>query len=108
MFKHDQSVNLFYLACPAENCGKKVTQNDSGSFDCIKCNKSHPTCLVKYILNMVLSDASTATWVTAFDEAAICIIGKSAAEIKQLRDQVSRNQKKKISKFLETNFFSGK
>jgi len=87
LFKHDSSVNLFYTACPAESCGKKVIQNDNGLYDCQKCQKSYPQCLVKYILNLILADSTSSLWATVFDEAAFTIIGKSAAEIKELREK---------------------
>jgi len=66
---------------------KKVIQNDNGLYDCQKCAHSYPQCLVKYILNLILADSSSSLWATVFDEAAYTIIGKSAREIKELREK---------------------
>lgn len=58
MMKHDENQPLYYLACPTENCKKKVTQMDDGSWHCERCQKSFPTMEPLYVLSLVVSDHS--------------------------------------------------
>jgi replication factor A1 len=89
LFKHDQSVNMTYDSCPAEKCLKKVTENPDGSYYCDKCKRNYPDCHIRYVLNMVLADSSTSTFVSVFDEAGTVIVGQEASEIKKLRQMES-------------------
>lgn len=34
--------NCFYKACPTEECNKKVTDFENGTYRCEKCNKEYP------------------------------------------------------------------
>jgi replication factor A1 len=57
MMKHDENQSLYYLACPAEGCGKKVTQSGDGWL-CERCNQTYPVMNPRYILSLVISDYS--------------------------------------------------
>jgi len=85
LFKHDPSVTMFYDACPGQNCLRKVMRNDDGTYECIKCGRSYPNCLVRYIANMVLSDATGSLWCSVFDDAAHTILGIDAPQLKEMR-----------------------
>jgi replication factor A1 len=39
--------DMWYLACPGENCSKKVTSNGAGEFTCDKCMTNYPSCKVR-------------------------------------------------------------
>lgn len=58
MMKHDENQALYYLACPAENCSKKVSQRDDGTWFCERCNQAYPVMQPRYILSLVISDYS--------------------------------------------------
>ncbi|KAK3579832.1 hypothetical protein CHS0354_029562 [Potamilus streckersoni] len=78
--------NCMYQACPTETCNKKVIDQGNGMFRCEKCNREFPDFKWRMILSVNLADFSDNQWVTCFQESAETILGKTAAELGQLRD----------------------
>ncbi|KND02596.1 replication factor-a protein 1 (rpa1) [Spizellomyces punctatus DAOM BR117] len=77
--------NLWYPACPSENCNKKVTDVSTG-WRCEKCDKLYPNPSYRYILSLSISDHTGGMWLQAFNETAQSLLGKSADELVQLKD----------------------
>mmetsp|Transcript_14361 Transcript_14361/g.46858 ORF Transcript_14361/g.46858 Transcript_14361/m.46858 type:complete len:661 (-) Transcript_14361:222-2204(-) len=76
---------LWYEACP--QCAKKVNVDPDGQYSCEKCSQTFPECHYRYILNFQVLDDSNSAWVSAFNEAAEAILGKTAAELAALREE---------------------
>ena len=72
-----------YPACPTEGCVKKVTEVDS-AFRCEKCAQSFPECKYRYTVSMEVGDCTANVWLTLFDEQAVKLFGKTAAEMNTL------------------------
>ena len=62
---------ILYLACPEENCRKKVIDNDGvvdtvGKYRCDHCNRSWDTCVPTYMLLAKISDFSDSVYVNFY------------------------------------------
>jgi replication factor A1 len=85
----------WYCACPAINsgtgkpCNKKTTEQGNQQWCCAAGHYvQQPE--MRYILNFTVSDYSGAlTMLTAFDEVAVTMLGKSANEMHALEQQKS-------------------
>lgn len=44
--------NSMYMACPGENCNKKVVDNNDGTYRCEKCARSYPSFKWRMIMNV--------------------------------------------------------
>lgn len=77
--------NFCYTACPLKTgdrqCNKKVTNNGDGKWRCDKCDQTIDECDYRYILQLQIQDHSGLTWVTAFQEAGMEIMGVTAKEL---------------------------
>lgn len=77
--------NFCYTACPLKTgdrqCNKKVTNNGDGKWRCDKCDQTVDECDYRYILQLQIQDHSGLTWVTAFQEAGMEIMGVTAKEL---------------------------
>lgn len=74
-----------YTACPLKigdrQCNKKVTNNGDGKWRCDRCDQTIDECDYRYILQLQIQDHSGLTWVTAFQEAGMEIMGVTAKEL---------------------------
>jgi len=95
--------NSMYQACPQQDCNKKVVDQGNGNYRCEKCQKEYPDYKWRMILSANLADFSDNQWITCFQETAEAVLGKSAEEIGQLKENdVSRYDQM----FAEANFKS--
>ena len=79
--------NFAYPACPSEGCNnKKVTSLGDGTWQCERCNIAHEKPNYRYILNLNVADFTSHQWLTCFDESAKAIMGISANELNDLRE----------------------
>eukprot|EP00117_Sycon_ciliatum_P047689 scpid61187/ scgid34036/ Replication protein A 70 kDa DNA-binding subunit; Replication factor A protein 1; Single-stranded DNA-binding protein len=76
--------NCLYQACPADDCKKKVLE-DNGGYRCEKCDKTYPDFKYRLLLSCNVGDFSSNQWVTSFNEQAELFLGKSAAELGELK-----------------------
>ncbi|KAI8998395.1 replication protein A 70 kDa DNA-binding subunit [Gaertneriomyces semiglobifer] len=84
-----RTENVWYPACPADKCNKKVTDVGNG-WRCEKCDKTWPSPSYRYILSFNVADHTGQTWVQTFNESAEQLLGKKADEMVQLRDMDSK------------------
>ena len=77
---HNPDRPPWYQACPKDGCNKKVTA-EGGSFFCAGCNMSYPNHEKRYIMRCTVVDHAAKQWMTAFNNAAVSIVGKTADEI---------------------------
>ncbi|XP_063624011.1 replication protein A 70 kDa DNA-binding subunit [Cydia splendana] len=73
--------NAVYKACPQEQCNKKLVDQENGLFRCEKCNREYPNYKYRLLLGANVSDPTGDQRITAFNEAAEAMIGKSAADV---------------------------
>ncbi|KAG6456969.1 replication protein A 70 kDa DNA-binding subunit [Manduca sexta] len=75
------SDNAVYKACPQEACNKKLVDQENGLFRCEKCNREFPNYKYRILLAANVSDPTGDQRVTAFNESAEVMLGRSADEI---------------------------
>lgn len=74
---------IFYLACPNDNCRKKVTEENDGTYQCHNCNKMYPNCKATYMINAKISDFTESLYVNFTREQGEAIMGMPAEEYKK-------------------------
>ncbi|CAF1562798.1 unnamed protein product [Rotaria magnacalcarata] len=72
--------SVVYMMCPQEKCGKKVIDENNGSFRCEKCNKTYSSYKWSYMLAAEISDATGSQWISAFSNEAESLLGMTADE----------------------------
>ncbi|XP_013143928.1 PREDICTED: replication protein A 70 kDa DNA-binding subunit [Papilio polytes] len=80
------SDNAVYKACPQDQCNKKLLDQENGLYRCEKCNRDYPNYKYRLLLGANVSDPTGDQRVTAFNEAAESMLGRSAADIGQMYD----------------------
>ncbi|CAG4965100.1 unnamed protein product [Parnassius apollo] len=78
------SDNAVYKACPQEQCNKKLVDQENGLYRCEKCNREYPNFKYRLLLGANVSDPTGDQRITAFNEAAEAMLGKTSAEIGQM------------------------
>ncbi|CAD0201397.1 unnamed protein product [Chrysodeixis includens] len=76
--------NAVYKACPQEQCNKKLVDQENGLYRCEKCNREYPNYKYRLLLSANVSDPTGDQRITAFNEAAEAMLGKSVADIGQM------------------------
>ncbi|CAL2032706.1 unnamed protein product [Caenorhabditis brenneri] len=77
--------NALYKGCSSEGCQKKVIESD-GDFRCEKCNKTMRHFKWLYMMQFELSDETGQVYVTAFGDNATKVVGRTAAEVGELKE----------------------
>lgn len=95
--------NSIYKACPLDSCRKKLIDQSTGMFRfrCEKCNKNYPTFVYRLLASMNIADATGNRWIVAFNEDAEKILGMSAQELGELKENDIDTY---MQKFSEVNF----
>ncbi|KAI3657281.1 hypothetical protein MP638_002221 [Amoeboaphelidium occidentale] len=83
---------MYYMACPGENCNKKVTE-DMGQYRCEKCQRVYNYCDYRYIFSFQLTDYSSSSWVQCFNEAGETMLGMPAEELHRLKESQQDEEK---------------
>lgn len=78
--------NFSYPACLKDDCNKKVTDMSDGTWRCEKCNINHPKPQHRYILSLNVNDHSGQVWLSAFDDVGRMVMGMTADELMELRE----------------------
>lgn len=78
--------NCMYMACPSEECNKKVVDMNNGLYRCEKCNREYTEFKWRLLLSISLADFTENQWVTCFQEAAEAILGVTAQELGSLKE----------------------
>ncbi|XP_071569838.1 replication protein A 70 kDa DNA-binding subunit-like [Temnothorax nylanderi] len=93
--------NAIYKACPVDGCKKKLIDQSTGVFRCEKCNRDYPNFTYRLLASMSVVDATGSRWITAFSEDAEKILGMSAQELGELKEN---DNDAYMQKFDEVNF----
>lgn len=75
----------YYLACPDENCKRKVIEEGNG-YKCEHCNKTYDNCSPTYMLLAKISDLSDSIYVNFYREQGNQIMTVSADSMKKYKD----------------------
>jgi replication factor A1 len=76
-----------YPACLNETCNKKVVFLGDGTWRCEKCNQSHPKPEYRYLMSLSVNDHTGQLWLTCFDEIGRRIMGRSADQMMELKEE---------------------
>ncbi|XP_026327130.1 replication protein A 70 kDa DNA-binding subunit isoform X1 [Hyposmocoma kahamanoa] len=78
--------NAVYKACPQDQCNKKLVDQENGLFRCEKCNREYPNFKYRLLLGANVSDPTGDQRITAFNEAAEAMLGKTAEDIGKMQE----------------------
>lgn len=94
-----RTENTFcYPACASEGCSKKVIQQPDGQWRCETCSLNHDQPIWRYILTVSALDSTGQIWLNLFNDQAETLIGKSAGELKELKDMDESGLKSYLDK----------
>lgn len=99
-----KSDNTLYKACAKVDCNKKVVSLDNERYSCEKCNVTSSDFKYRIMLSVSVADATAQMWVTCFQESAEKILGMSAQELGQLKDQNVERYETAINQATFTQF----
>lgn len=65
----------------------------NGQWQCDKCDRSYPAPSPRFILSLMVCDATSSAWLTAFDDAAKVLLGgTTAGEMNSMLEQGMKDQ----------------
>jgi len=77
---------IAYPACLSESCNKKVLDMGDGTWRCEKCSVNHPKPQYRYIMSLNVDDHSGQLWLSCFDEVGQAVLGISADQLTELKE----------------------
>ena len=83
ILKNDDKT--YYLACPNENCKRKVIEESVG-WRCSSCDQTYPSCVPTYMLSSKMADASDANFINFYKAEGTAIMGLPADKLKEIKD----------------------
>lgn len=75
--------NPVYKCCPNGGCGKKLIDTQNGELKCDKCQQTYSTYKYRYKTDVEISDYTTSSWVTLWDEKAETILRMKPEELER-------------------------
>ncbi|KAI1502783.1 replication factor-A protein [Biscogniauxia marginata] len=75
-----------YPACSSEGCNKKVIDQGDGTWRCEKCDINHARPEYRYIMSVNVNDHTGQMWLSCFDDVGRIIIGMSADELMEIKE----------------------
>ncbi|CAF1322117.1 unnamed protein product [Adineta steineri] len=72
--------SVVYMMCPEERCGKKVIDENNGTYRCEKCNKSYTNFKWAYMVSAEITDNTGSQWINVFHHEAETLLGITAEE----------------------------
>ncbi|KKZ61820.1 replication factor A1 [[Emmonsia] crescens] len=89
---------MAYPACLTDKCNKKVLQDDNGQWRCERCDQSFPRPEYRYVLSVNVCDHTGALWLSCFDEVGKALLGTSANELMELKENDERAYEELVQK----------
>lgn len=107
--KKDKDGGAWYTACAnsGEPCRNrfKVTQTTDGHWFCEKCQQTYEKCVRRFIFSATVTDDSSTTWVSIFNEQAeLMLAGATADQVYAETHGDNYDQDKYDSYFAMANF----
>ncbi|CAN6326428.1 unnamed protein product [Urochloa humidicola] len=88
---HVNTESFCYPACTLDvngrKCQKKVINNGDGTWLCERCDQTLPNCEYRYLLQCQIQDHTGFTYATAFQEPGVEVIGCSAEELYNIKEE---------------------
>ena len=81
-----KNTTVAYPACQTEGCNKKVIDENPDEWWCEKCQKKWDRPEYRYVLNVNVADHTGSLWLSCFDDAGRMIMGITANELMQIKD----------------------
>ncbi|PBP16004.1 replication factor-a protein 1 [Diplocarpon rosae] len=78
--------NFAYPACLNDGCNKKVIDMGDGTWQCEKCNVSHPRPEYRYIMSLNVNDYTGQLWLSCFDDVGRLVMGQSGDQLMELKE----------------------
>ncbi|UJR08912.1 hypothetical protein I4U23_013166 [Adineta vaga] len=82
IIKKDSAV---YMMCPENGCGKKVVDENNGTYRCEKCSRSYKNFKWAYMVSAEFSDSTGSQWINIFRNEAEALLGITADEFGNYR-----------------------
>ncbi|OWB73514.1 hypothetical protein B5S31_g3260 [[Candida] boidinii] len=98
--------NFSYPACLNDGCNRKVLEQPDGTWRCEKCQANHDHPNHRYILTCSVLDETGQLWLTLFDNEATKLIGMSAGDLIQLKENENTSFKKLIDTHISMKEFA--
>lgn len=92
---------IFYLACPNDNCRKKVME-EAGGYKCDNCSKIYPTCKATYMISAKISDFTDSLYINFAREQGEAIIGMPAEAFKTKSENMTSEE---LQEFFDSLMF---
>ncbi|OAX85193.1 hypothetical protein ACJ72_00422 [Emergomyces africanus] len=89
---------MAYPACLTDKCNKKVLQDENGQWRCERCDQSFPHPEYRYILSVNVCDHTGSLWLSCFDEVGKALLGTSANELMELKENDERAYEELVQK----------
>lgn len=88
-----KNTTVAYPACSntAQNCNKKVIEDNPGEWWCEKCQMRFPEPQWRYVLSVNVADHTGTLWLSCFDEAGQLIVGMPANNLMKMKDDDDDN-----------------
>ncbi|GAB1608186.1 replication protein A 70 kDa DNA-binding subunit-like [Argonauta hians] len=81
-----KKANCLYMACPNENCSKKVVDQGNQMYRCEKCDQEFSTYKWRLLVMANIADYTGNQWITCFQESAEVLLNISAEQLGDLRN----------------------
>ncbi|KAK2625228.1 hypothetical protein QTJ16_005597 [Diplocarpon rosae] len=78
--------NFAYPACLNDGCNKKVIDMGDGTWQCEKCNVSHPKPEYRFIMSLNVNDYTGQLWLSCFDDVGRLVMGQSGDQLMELKE----------------------
>eukprot|EP00347_Sterkiella_histriomuscorum_P019324 403342085 len=93
LIKNDDKI--FYIACPNDNCRRKVTeehQQQGQAYRCEACNKVYRTCQPTYMIQAKITDFTDTIYINFPRDNGTALMGMTAQEFKHFRDRATEEE----------------
>lgn len=67
--------SVVYQMCPQDRCGKKLVEENDGTYRCDKCDQHYDNFKWAFMVTAEITDATGSQWITLFREEAEALIG---------------------------------
>jgi len=86
-----RTETISYMACPTENCNKKVNEETPGTYFCEKCRRSFDRIDYRYVLSATVQDVTSQSYVSIFNETGQQILKHTAEEMEHFKANVTED-----------------
>jgi len=89
--KHDENSMVYYKAVPLPDGRAKVVESN-GRYQCPSTGQIYDTYIPRFMITVLVGDASSSRFVSVFDDYGSVILGADAKTVEQLREGPNANE----------------